>query len=421
MAQIKVELSGPPFDGMDIKFKAPCDCTEVTGLLVSYPEGSQGFTFRDSHGNNLAGIGNLFSRGAYVKVLVDTVRGYAYIQNADNNGYLNGYLLAAAVNTYTQTGDSLVGIGDNGKFKATESGTFGSFQVNGELCDVKLGDEASIDLIAGCWYTFILDGNTVNFNSGGAGGGLSFKVVCGATRPASPKNNMIWVNTDEITSWVFSATEPENPEPGAVWIRTGVSGDVEFNALKKNAIQVYPRSVKQRIDGRWVFKEAHIWQYDEWQQFSYEWAGELYDSGNEYEDITGGFVAIGMAVSATYPAASAPAIERNSDNLKATQKSSASAGSVVTANKIDLTGFTKLCYTGTFYGIQLAGTSALCVWSDLGTYQTDNCVAKLPNIQATAIVDGTLDISGVPSGEYYVGFHLYHLNSYVQITKMWLE
>lgn len=89
MAQIKIELSAPPADGMDIKFKAPCDCTAVTGILAVYPEGSQEFTFRDAHGNNLAGIGDLFSSGAYVKAILDINRGYAYIQNADNNGYLS--------------------------------------------------------------------------------------------------------------------------------------------------------------------------------------------------------------------------------------------------------------------------------------------------------------------------------------------
>lgn len=92
MAQIKIELLAPPVDGMDIKFKAPCNCTAVTGILVSYPDGEQAFTFRDSHCNNLAGIGNLFSSGAYVKAILDTNNGYAYLQNADTNGYLENMM-----------------------------------------------------------------------------------------------------------------------------------------------------------------------------------------------------------------------------------------------------------------------------------------------------------------------------------------
>lgn len=45
----------------------------------------------------------------------------------------------------------------------------------------------------------------------GAGGGasLNFKVVGGTTEPVSPKENTIWVNTDQkITSWHFGAEEP---------------------------------------------------------------------------------------------------------------------------------------------------------------------------------------------------------------------
>lgn len=97
MALIKIELLAPPVDGMDIKFQAPCDCTAVTGIELHYPaeDGSTAtkeLTFRDAHGNNLAGIGNLFAQGAYVKVIVDTENGYAYLQNADTNGYLESKL-----------------------------------------------------------------------------------------------------------------------------------------------------------------------------------------------------------------------------------------------------------------------------------------------------------------------------------------
>lgn len=95
MAQIKIDLPTSLLDGMDIKFKAPCDCTSITGLLICYPTDgdemdSKSFTFRDSHGNDLTGLGNLFSAGSYVKVIVDTENGYAYLQNADTNAYLEG-------------------------------------------------------------------------------------------------------------------------------------------------------------------------------------------------------------------------------------------------------------------------------------------------------------------------------------------
>ena len=94
MANIKVELIEPLINGMDIKFKAPCDCTAISGLTVQYPKddgsgtSSRTFMFKDAHGNTLTGLGNLFSAGVLVKVIVDTDTGAAYIQNADTNKYL---------------------------------------------------------------------------------------------------------------------------------------------------------------------------------------------------------------------------------------------------------------------------------------------------------------------------------------------
>lgn len=266
MALIKVELSAPPVDGMDIKFKAPCDCTAVTGMLAVFPSESgsieeKEFTFRDAHGHNLAGIGNLFGAGAYVKVIIDTARGYAYLQNADTNGFLN----TAILGTYTHDVGSLTGRGDNGKFKATYSGTISTINVNGRACSVRCGEDTSMDLVAGCWYTFILDGDTVNFSSGGAGAGLNFKVVGGTAFPASPSENTIWINTDsEITGYMFSATEPKNPSEGMVWITTGAFSLVAFSLTKKNPIMVYPLASYQRIGGEWVIVEGRIYQGGLW-------------------------------------------------------------------------------------------------------------------------------------------------------------
>lgn len=88
MANIKVALEYPLYDGMPITFNAPCECNAVNGLTVSYRNESKKFIFRDAHRNNLTGLGNLFSEGAYVKAILDVNNGYAYIQNADTNAYL---------------------------------------------------------------------------------------------------------------------------------------------------------------------------------------------------------------------------------------------------------------------------------------------------------------------------------------------
>lgn len=94
MADIRVDINSVLTDGMDISFKAPCNCTEVDAIKVCYVKDqelvSQRFVLKDAHGNDLTGIGNLFSEGAYVHVILNTTNGFAYIQNADTNGYIEG-------------------------------------------------------------------------------------------------------------------------------------------------------------------------------------------------------------------------------------------------------------------------------------------------------------------------------------------
>jgi hypothetical protein len=88
LAKIKISAKYELYDGMAFTFKAPCDSTAANGLKVCAANVTQTFTFRDAHGNDLANQGNLFSAGAYVKVILDTVRSYAYLLNTDTNKYL---------------------------------------------------------------------------------------------------------------------------------------------------------------------------------------------------------------------------------------------------------------------------------------------------------------------------------------------
>lgn len=102
MAKVKIISECPLYDGMPVTFKAPCDCTAVDGLNVYYGEEAQAFSFRDAHGNDLAGIGNLFAAGAYVKAILNTADSCAYIQNADTNAYLEGRFTAVSAQIATE-------------------------------------------------------------------------------------------------------------------------------------------------------------------------------------------------------------------------------------------------------------------------------------------------------------------------------
>ena len=75
--------------------------------------------------------------------------------------------LTMCINDYVQSGSTLTGVGVNGKFKATVSGRYESFIINGTAHTVNNGGSSSVELVKDSWYMFFLDGDTINFKSGG--------------------------------------------------------------------------------------------------------------------------------------------------------------------------------------------------------------------------------------------------------------
>lgn len=93
---IRVDLQRAIFDGMEVVFRSPVDCSQVTGLIVYYNDGgntvSKEFAFADAHGNNVGDIDHLFAENVVVKVILDVTTGMAFVQNADTNAYLEGHI-----------------------------------------------------------------------------------------------------------------------------------------------------------------------------------------------------------------------------------------------------------------------------------------------------------------------------------------
>ena len=103
------------------------------------------------------------------------------------------------------------------------------------------------------------------FKQGSTGAALNFKIVGGTNAPVSPKENTIWINTDnEISCWILSPAEPDAPVAGMIWISTGSSSETAFNALKKNGISIFPMYARQYIDGVWENRSAQIYQNGTW-------------------------------------------------------------------------------------------------------------------------------------------------------------
>lgn len=96
---------------------------------------------------------------------------------------------------------------------------------------------------------------------------LNFEIVNGKTQPENPKENTIWVQTDnDIGGWIFSPTKPENVVDGTVWFRTITSGKYEFNALPENTINIVFGTVEQYDynTNAWTVVPSYIYQNEQW-------------------------------------------------------------------------------------------------------------------------------------------------------------
>ena len=251
-------------------------------------------------------------------------------------------------------------------------------------------------------------------NTGG-GVGMNFRIVGGTVQPNSAKGNDIWVNTDKVESYVFSAIEPESPVAGMVWFEVGFDSSVAFNALKKNAVYVYPVSCNQYVDEEWVSVEAHIFQNGEWVQFS-DIVTELvlYNAGDQCADITGGWETHGSASSIL-----------KEDHIYLMIGSGWIGRQAWTANPVDMSNYTtlninvtewsKLCYLG------INDTKPKAVdWESDNFTNKDDC-EELVEIRADGVV--SMDISAV-SGNFYVWLCKPGQNAALagcKVTRVWLS
>lgn len=240
------------------------------------------------------------------------------------------------------------------------------------------------------------------FNMTGSGEApLNFKVVPNP-QPDTANENTIWVDTDRINNYYFSATQPEGMVDYDVWFPVGTSSAVEFNALKKGGIQVYPLSAKQMVSGALVDKTVKIYQNGAWVDW---WKGELYTPGNEWVNVTGGWKARGIKPGndSSYYVAAAPTLTMTGEYMQISPASAQYGGGVVeVANDIDLTNISTI-------SIEFEGT----VSNNIVTFRTFNrnsahlgeyvAYVELLNKSTTAKKVVTLNVSSL-TGKYDVSF-----------------
>lgn len=217
-------------------------------------------------------------------------------------------------------------------------------------------------------------------SSGGGGGGL--RVAVGLTAPSSPRENTVWVKSANAgKKYVFAEAAPVAPAEGLIWFRV-----TEYLGIITRT-DVY-------TGGAWVAADTYMYLGGKWVQIAFAWNGELFDNGNQYTPVTGGWVGNNQTEIGTTLTLKAA----NSRPIVSTQKA------------IDLTGFTKLhCIADRAFG-------------KFGVTGIKNLTANEPNWIASAGIgtsDTVLDISAIESG-YIQCFAVASWGVTINVTKMWL-
>ena len=244
---------------------------------------------------------------------------------------------------------------------------------------------------------------------------LNFKVVAYANEEellaAKPRDNTIGIITDKkITGYYLCSAKPENMAEGEIWISTGTFSPVEFNAVKKNCVMIYPVAVWQSVGGELVNKTAKIYQKDVWKDTILLLMDSTLDNASNF--------------SFTYYASNNSGLSLDSNGFYSkTDTADFSYRSFCTNDPVDLTAYKTL-------KMELRVSSGGDVWNfGVGAAKFGN--VPMGNNQPTTFwkpTENVVDIQVVPidisalSGLYYVGGITIAQSAHeVQVYRIWLE
>ena len=191
-------------------------------------------------------------------------------------------------------------------------------------------------------------------NAGGGKDRLRFRLFAGQNPPNNPKQADVFVRTDVLPINEWQLRGEAHP---LTWLEhetdiilqtsstpTGSAFVDIFNSSSSNKGRIYETfmSCIQQVSGKWVKREAYVWNNNKWVQFSTTYNGELFYQGNQFTDVTGGWASTGARVAGwTWLGSLAPALEIGT-NMKVYQTSNPKMGTVFTNKAIDVTNYKQL-------------------------------------------------------------------------------
>ena len=247
-------------------------------------------------------------------------------------------------------------------------------------------------------------------NAPGGKDRLRYRVFGGTTPPANPIEYDFYVKTTtpisgyEMNYWT-NALPTWTMTNGHVYIVSDTWTDNQvINLVKENNrnLLFVPRWCWQYINGTWYQMEAYVYKNGGWVKFSdYRdippWDGTLFYNGDQYTDITGGWVGANSY----------------SPNLTATLMSGTIT--ISTANAVDLGRFSTLKFIGSGNGANSGGSyAAKCkIFNESGAEVASRDFQN----------NGTYAVSvAALSGRHYVRFTASgSRGNNLNISKVWLE
>ena len=247
--------------------------------------------------------------------------------------------------------------------------------------------------------------------NGGGRDRLRPTIYGGTTTPSNPKNGDFYLYTGTVISGTelngFMSGFPTWTMPeGFVYIGSGgtYNDSIFVNLINvRNGMHNFcPCCCYQVEGGKWYRKDAFVYRNGAWLKFStfaQQWDGTLFYNGNQYTDITGGWV--GNGISSTTVGTNLSLIVANTSPYLTTQ------------NAIDLSGYTKL---------HMIADGNAGQYSYFGISSNVPSNAR-PNYIASATFIGgenVLDVSAINSGHISIGATA-SWGVTINISKVWLE
>ena len=247
--------------------------------------------------------------------------------------------------------------------------------------------------------------------NGGGKDRLRPTIYGGTTTPSNPKNGDFYLYTGtaisgtELNGFMSGFPTWTMPE-GFVYIGSGGtysdSSYVNLINVRNGVHNFCPCCCYQVEGGKWYRKDAFVYRNGAWLKFStfaQQWDGTLFYNGNQYADVTGGWV--GNGISSTTVGTNLSLIVANTSPYLTTQ------------NAIDLSGYTKL---------HMIADGNAGQYSYFGISSNVPSNAR-PNYIASATFSGgenVLDVSSINSGHISIGATA-SWGVTINISKVWLE